>query len=266
MNKIITPDLENKDDPEWVAKISAFLEEHVTKKQRQDAKAANFGLPGGMQPKRFYQHCRSMGIEITMEQAEEMCRVWENTFSEMKAHKIALPSQMVELPYNTYGLTRQFDGEDEIDEDPKDRKKHAYRSILKCGQLRERCSFNSSLNYQFQALVALGAKLAGWNLVYHGYGDRLTCFVHDEFVYWLWPNELQTHIPIIEKLMLQGMCSLITDVKVGVESSCMLHWDKKAKTFDSLEWTPDGLPILEEPPFVQELHKALEAQKEQGKA
>lgn len=41
MNKIITPDLENKDDPEWVAKISAFLEEHVTKKQRQDAKAAS---------------------------------------------------------------------------------------------------------------------------------------------------------------------------------------------------------------------------------
>ena len=43
MNKIITPDLSQKDDPEWVKKISAYLEEHVTKKQRQDAKAANFG-------------------------------------------------------------------------------------------------------------------------------------------------------------------------------------------------------------------------------
>lgn len=62
--------------------------------------------------------------------------------------------------------------------------------------------------------------------------------------------------------MLQGMCSIITDVKVGVESSCMLHWDKKAKTLDSITFSEDGLPILEEPPFVQEAYKALEAQKE----
>ena len=43
MNKLITPDLSNKDDPEWVAKTNAFLEEHVTKKQRQDAKAKFVG-------------------------------------------------------------------------------------------------------------------------------------------------------------------------------------------------------------------------------
>lgn len=40
MNKLITPDLSKKDDPEWVKNINAFLEEHVSKKQRQDAKAA----------------------------------------------------------------------------------------------------------------------------------------------------------------------------------------------------------------------------------
>lgn len=40
MNKIITADLTHKDDPEWVKKTNAFLEEHVSKKQRQDAKAA----------------------------------------------------------------------------------------------------------------------------------------------------------------------------------------------------------------------------------
>jgi hypothetical protein len=53
--------------------------------------------------------------------------------------------------------------------------------------------------------------------------------------------------------MLKGMCSIITDVKVGVESSCMLHWDKKATEFSKLKWTSDGLPILEEPPFVKQL-------------
>jgi DNA polymerase I-like protein with 3'-5' exonuclease and polymerase domains len=254
MNKIITADLTHKDDPEWVAKTNTFLEAHVTKKQRQDAKAANFGLPGGMQPKRFYQHCRSMGIEITMQQAEEMCSAWENTFTEMRYHKIALKSKRANIPLDTYGMARQNDGEDDDDsEDPKDKKKHAYMSILKCGQMRDRCSFNSSLNYQFQALTALGAKLAGWNLVYNGYQDRLANFVHDEYIYWLWPNELQTHIPIIEDLMLRGMRTVITDVKVGVESSCMLHWDKKAIEFSKLQWAPDGTPILEEPPFVKQL-------------
>ena len=41
MNKIITPDLSKKDDPEWVKNMNAFLEEHISKKQRQDAKAAS---------------------------------------------------------------------------------------------------------------------------------------------------------------------------------------------------------------------------------
>lgn len=183
-----------------------------------------------------------------------MCAAWENTFTEMRYHKIALKSKRTNIPLDTYGMSRQNDGEDDDDsEDPKDKKKHAYMSILKCGQMRDRCSFNSSLNYQFQALTALGAKLAGWNLVYNGYGDRIVVFVHDEYLYWLWPNELQTHIPIIENLMLQGMRTVITDVKVGVESSCMTHWDKKALTLDAITWSSDGLPILEDPPFVKEL-------------
>ena len=43
MNKIISPDLSKKDDPEWVAQLKAYLKEHVSDKQRQFAKAANFG-------------------------------------------------------------------------------------------------------------------------------------------------------------------------------------------------------------------------------
>lgn len=133
-----------------------------------------------MKPKRFYQHCRSQGIELTMEQAEAMTSAWETTFSEMQLHSVGLKSKRANVPYTAYGMSRQDDEEDEFEEpeDPKDRKKHAYMAILKCGQMRDRCSYNSSLNYSFQALTALGAKLAGWNLVYHGYGDRLANFVH----------------------------------------------------------------------------------------
>ena len=40
MNKVISPDLSKKDDPEWVAQLKAYLKEHVSDKQRQFAKAA----------------------------------------------------------------------------------------------------------------------------------------------------------------------------------------------------------------------------------
>lgn len=73
----------------------------------------------------------------------------------------------------------------------------------------------------------------------------------DEYLYWLWPQELRQHIPIVERLMISGMKQVIPDVKVGVESSCMLHWDKKATVFADLQWDDNGLPILTEPPFVQ---------------
>ena len=187
-----------------------------------------------------------------------MANTWEETFSEMKKHKCPLKStsQSANTNMGAFGIPRQDIGDDEdfgTQQDTKDAKKHAYMAILKCGQKRDRCSYNSAMNYMFQAEVAVGAKLAGWNLVYHGYGDRLCAFIHDEYVYWLWPHEVKTHIPIIEKLMLQGMCSIITDVKVGVESSCMLHWDKKATEFTKLSFDDNGLPILEEPPFVKEL-------------
>ena len=91
-----------------------------------------------------------------------------------------MKSKRADLPYDTYGLSRQNDDEDDMDdvEDPADKKKHQYMAVLKCGQMRDRCSYNSACNYQFQALVAVGAKVAGWNLVYNGYGDRLVNFVH----------------------------------------------------------------------------------------
>ena len=46
MNKIITADLSNKDDPEWVARTKAFLKENVPDNLRQYAKAAKLALHG----------------------------------------------------------------------------------------------------------------------------------------------------------------------------------------------------------------------------
>lgn len=80
--------------------------------------------------------------------------------------------------------------------------------------------------------------------------------IMDEYIYCLYPEEVKTHVPIIEQLMLDGMKRFIPDVNIKVESSCMLHWDKKAAALADLEWTPDGRPILEEPEFIKALKSA----------
>ena len=89
-----------------------------------------------------------------------------------------------------------------------------------------------------------------------GYGPYMVNFVHDEVIYELPPKVVRQHIPRIEKLMIAGMKTVIPDVKVGVESSVMLHWDKKAVVeYNDLEYDKQGNPVLQEPPKVREIWK-----------
>lgn len=92
-----------------------------------------------------------------------------------------------------------------------------------------------------------------WNMAMAGYLPRMVNMIHDEVLYYLYPDELKTHIPIIEKCMIDGMRAATPHVRVGVESSCMLHWDKGAVEFDKIKWTEDGLPLIDEPPYVAEV-------------
>ena len=202
----------------------------------------------------FYKNCRESGLKITMNDAEEMRAAWINTFTEMKLHMRAEPAINYKLTAAMYGMERSMDAEDdEENEDSENKGKHNYRAQLVCGQLRNRCSWNSAANFHFQALTALCVKQAGWNLLYNGYSDRLLNLIHDEYVYWLYPNELQTHIPIIESLMLAATRIWMPDVHVSLETSCMRHWDKHAVPYNELTFDSNGLPILEEPPFVKQL-------------
>lgn len=147
-----------------------------------------------------------------------------------------------------------FEGDDEEEDSDGPQNGWQFEATTITGMKRNRCSRTAAANIQFQGICAEGAKLAGWGLLYNGYGDRLVNFIHDEYVYWLYPEELKVQIPVIEKIMIESMAKIIPDVKVGVETSCGLHWDKKAVEFEKLEWTPEGLPILEEPHFVQEVY------------
>ena len=250
--KIITPDLTHKDDPEWVKETNALLKAEVSDSARQKAKSANFGFPGALGTKRFFQNSREQGVEFTIEEADKLRDEWINTFTEMKEH---MKPERVKSPTvygDPFGFNKGGADVDEDEDDDDDNSKDRYRCVLTCGQVRTNCSYNAACNMAFQGLAAVGAKVAGWNLVLHGYHGRLSNFVHDEYLYCLYPEELKTHIPIIEQLMLDGMRTVIPDVKLGVETTCMLHWDKKATPFEDLKWDGD-LPIIEEPPYVKEV-------------
>lgn len=103
--------------------------------------------------------------------------------------------------------------------------------------------------------------MAMWNLAKAGYLPRLVNMIHDEVVYLLYPEELDTCIPEIERLMIAGMKMATPDVKVGVETSCMYHWDKDACEYTKLEKDADGRYIIPESDFVNRVYGNLTEEK-----
>lgn len=178
MYKVIGAQTDRMTDPQYVDRLSAKLKQTITDSQRQLAKAANFGLPGGMSGKRFYMHCRSSGISISMQQACTMRQQWIRAFPQMKKHM--KPQQAIVTKHDRKFLAYRIDGEDDqqSQQDIQPGAKRNCSATLINGFVRNKCSFNSALNIQFQGITAAGAKLAGWQLVKLGMGPRLYNFVH----------------------------------------------------------------------------------------
>lgn len=197
----------------------------------------------------FYQHCREGGLQATKEETDYMRDSWISTFKEMRDHMNLTPLPPTSAIGRLYGVTE----EDPDDADP-DQGRQLFRATCITGFVRNRASRNAAANVQFQSVVATGSKLAGWNLLYDlGMGDRLTAFIHDEYLYCLYPEELDEMVPKIESAMLEGMRTVIPDVKIGVETACSIHWDKGATEFSKLEKAPDGTYLIEEPEIVRQV-------------
>ena len=76
-------------------------------KARQNAKAANFGFPGGMGARKFVITCKKQGISITLDQAERLREAWLGTWPEVRDYfgwASALTSQ------GRSAAVRHFDG------------------------------------------------------------------------------------------------------------------------------------------------------------
>lgn len=162
----------------------------VTKQQRQEAKAANFGFPGGLGIDTFIEFSRGYGLELTQEQAQEMKNVWFTAFPEMDSYM-----------QNEIG--------------------HVFTET---GRKRGDTSYCAEKNTPFQGLAADGAKLALYNLDKAGF--KVVGFVHDEILTEVPEENAESALVLQEKIMIDSMKEVVTDVAVSVESMVSAYYTK----------------------------------------
>jgi hypothetical protein len=206
---------ERATDEDW-EKLPADDSEGVRGKAwyRQIAKALNFGKPGGLSAKTFVTYARNYGVDITIEEAEELLDLWVTSFPEMKYHLSPLE-----------GGTREV----KISSTEKKIEK-AYIASTITNRIKTKSGYCAACNYPFQGLVADGIKLAMWYLWLEGF--EMVNMVHDELLFELEENDpkLQEKIKRIKELMLFGMRIVLPNVTgLKCEGTLMRRWRKEAK-------------------------------------
>lgn len=130
------------------SKIFRIDIKEVTKDQRSLAKAASFGLPGGLSAKTFVTYARGYGANINEAQAQEVKDIWLRTFPEMSKH-----------------LKPNYDSATD-----------SYYATTLTGRTRGKCSYCEACNYVFQAVSADVSKTALWKI--YRKKKRAVNFIH----------------------------------------------------------------------------------------
>ena len=155
----------------------------VSKDQRQEAKAANFGFPGGLGIGTFIEFSRGYGLSLSESVAQEMKNTWFSAFPEMKGYM-----------KNEQGMV-----------------------YTRTGRLRANTTYCAEKNTPFQGLAADGAKLALYNMDKAGF--KIVGFVHDEIITEVDVLQESSLLEIQESIMVESMRQVCPDVAVGVESN-----------------------------------------------
>lgn len=229
--RMITADNDYREgDPaslEFVRKIAA-KDGPVPANNRQRAKAANFGFPGGMGVTRFLTEAYRHGMrDMTEDEARELRNAWFEAFPEMRYHM---------APTTCGGGAEQAETKEDEEEEA-----HVYVGRTLTGRVRKYCTYNSACNFPFQGLAADGAKVALWNLVKAGF--IIVNFVHDEVIMEIPLAQLHERTLLARKIMEESMATIIPDVRIGTEAAAMLRWSKAAKAvYDAdgklIPWSP----------------------------
>jgi DNA polymerase I-like protein with 3'-5' exonuclease and polymerase domains len=186
------------------------------KQLRQQAKAVNFGLPGGLGAAALASYAKhTYGVQMTVAQATKFrTMLTEQIYPELKLY---LGTTYTEPQDTVCTLT---------------------------GRVRKGVTYTMARNTPFSGLAADGAKLAMWQLLRSGF--RVVAFVHDEFIVEL-PAEANhtAQAEQIERICCQAMQQLVGDIPIQCEYALIDRWYKQAETVrDSngnlIAWQPEN--------------------------
>jgi DNA polymerase-1 len=196
----------------------------LIKERRQQAKAANFGFPGGLGVQAFVEYAKGYGADLTFNKASDLKDLWMSMWPEMSKKT----GYFRMLSDASKSLTGRFTV------------KQLYSNRLRGG-----CSYTSGANTHFQGLAADGAKAAMWALykacylgelpafmeeeVCHLTGVRMWAFIHDEFLFEGDENTAHLWAPQASRIMVWAMNKYTPDVPNAAPPALMRRWLKKAE-------------------------------------
>jgi DNA polymerase-1 len=186
------------------------------KKARQNAKAANFGLSGGLGIKKFCDYARkSYGVVISENQAKTVKEQWLNTWPEMRKYFEIISQRSERGSFTMMQLAPEG-------------RKHRYRGCV---------GYTDGANGYFQGLAADGAKEALCRISYECYvdrtsplfGSRVVGFFHDETFLEVPEDCAHEAATRQTELMISGMRAWLPDVPVTCSPALQRRWLKSAE-------------------------------------
>lgn len=192
---------------------------------RQAAKAAMFGLGGGMGANRMVQ---TYGTEV-------LCRV-------AHPHEVVHGDDTATAPIVAARLKKEW-----LASFPEEKQRQqgvgrktandrlfAYRHAFS-NRVRGKLSYCDGCNTPFQGRAADGAKAALWEITKRIFtgdpllkGVRIWLFVHDELLFEGPQETVEAWAPYVTRLMIEAMKRYVPDVAVGAEPAVCRRWYKGA--------------------------------------
>ena len=184
-------------------------------KWRKFAKPVGLGYPGGLGAETFVTLAKTVyGVEVTVEQAEQMREVWFETYPEAVDY---------------------FAWVNKDCKDPSDQDLYCYTSPM--GMIRAGASYCACANgASLQTPASEGAKLAVFRLAKECWlsrgdldGTLPVAFIHDEILAEVPREKAHEAACAIAKIMVDSMQVVLPDLTIKAEPCLMERWDKRAE-------------------------------------
>jgi len=183
------------------------------KNARQQSKAANFGLPGGMGPKGFQAYSKAQyDMDFTIDFCKKLKENWLQNWPEMEEY---------------FDWVRNLCGEAGV---------ATITHFFSCRR-RGLVPYTVACNSFFQGLAADGAKAAMWEVCRRQHTDRGSAlwgtrtvnFIHDELIVEVPEDRAHDAAVELQETMIEVFNRWVPDVPVRASAALMRRWSKEAE-------------------------------------